>query len=146
MSVRISATDWRSGGLTPQESVEVARAFIAEGCDLLDVSTGQTTEMADPVYGRMYQTPFADRIRNETGIPTMAVGNIFEADHANSILVAGRADLVALARPHLAEPFWTLRAAAELNYDAQTWPVQYHSGRDQQRRNLDRAGLLLRQI
>ena len=146
MSVRISATDWHNDGLTPEESVEVARAFIAEGVDLLDVSTGQTSEAADPVYGRMYQTPFADRIRNETGVATMAVGNIFETDHANSILVAGRADLVALARPHLAEPFWTLRAAVELNYDAQAWPVQYHSGRDQQRRNLDRAGLLLRQI
>ena len=146
MSVRLSVTDWHTGGLTDAEGVAVAQAFKNEGVDLVDVSTGQTSTQADPVYGRMYQVPFADRIRNEIGVATLAVGNIFEADHVNSILAAGRADLVALARPHLSDPFWTLRAAAELNYDSQAWPRQYLAGRDQQHRNLDRAGQLLRQI
>jgi len=146
MSVRLSVTDWHTDGLTDAEGVAVARAFKNEGVDLVDVSTGQTSMQADPVYGRMYQVPFADRIRNEIGVATLAVGNIFEADHVNSILAAGRADLVALARPHLSDPFWTLRAAAELNYDSQVWPPQYLAGRDQQQHNLDRARQLLRQI
>jgi anthraniloyl-CoA monooxygenase len=146
MSVRLSVTDWHEDGLTDAEGVAVAQAFKNEGVDLVDVSTGQTSTHADPVYGRMYQVPFADRIRNEIGVATLAVGNIFEADHVNSILASGRADLVALARPHLSDPFWTLRAAAELNYDSQAWPPQYLAGRDQQHRNLDRTGQLLRQI
>tara|TARA_B110000263_G_scaffold116124_1_gene101191 strand:+ start:905 stop:3232 length:2328 start_codon:yes stop_codon:yes gene_type:complete len=146
MSVRLSVTDWHKDGLTDVEGVAVAQAFKNEGVDLIDVSTGQTSTQADPVYGRMYQVPFADRIRNEIGVATLAVGNIFEADHVNSILASGRADLVALARPHLSDPFWTLRAAAELNYDSQAWPPQYLAGRDQQHRNLDRTGQLLRQI
>jgi anthraniloyl-CoA monooxygenase len=146
MSVRLSVTDWHKDGLTDGDGVAVAQAFKNEGVDLVDVSTGQTSTQADPVYGRMYQVPFADRIRNEIGVATLAVGNIFEADHVNSILASGRADLVALARPHLSDPFWTLRAAAELNYDSQAWPQQYLAGRDQQHRNLDRAGQLLRQI
>ena len=146
MSVRLSVTDWHKDGLTDEDGVAVAQAFKNEGVDLVDVSTGQTSTQADPVYGRMYQVPFADRIRNEIGVATLAVGNIFEADHVNSILASGRADLVALARPHLSDPFWTLRAAAELNYDSQAWPQQYLAGRDQQHRNLDRAGQLLRQI
>jgi anthraniloyl-CoA monooxygenase len=142
MSVRISATDWCEGGVTPDESVEIARAFRAAGADLIDVSAGQTSRRARPVYGRMFQTPFADRIRNEVGIATMAVGNIFEPDHVNGIIAAGRADLCALARPHLADPYWTLHAAAQLAYDGVTWPKPYLPGRDQYRRNLERAAAL----
>ena len=138
MSVRISATDWVEGGITGADSVEIARAFRAAGADLIDVSAGQTSRLAKPVYGRMFQTPFSDRIRNEVGIATMAVGNIFEPDHVNSIIAAGRADLCALARPHLADPYWTLHAAAQLGYEL-PWPKQYLQGRDQYLRNLRRA-------
>ncbi len=105
-------TTGREGGNTPDDAVAIAKLFRAAGADLIDVSSGQTTRRARPVYGRMYQTPFADRVRNEAGIATMAVGAIFEPDHVNSILMAGRADLCALARPHLADPYWTLHAAA----------------------------------
>ena len=139
MSVRISAHDWAEGGNTPDDAVEIARLFRAAGADLIDVSSGQTTRLAQPVYGRMYQTPFADRIRNETGIATMAVGAIFEPDHVNSILMAGRADLCALGRPHLADPYWTLHAAAQLGVADAPWPVQYLSGKTQLERNLARA-------
>ena len=139
MSVRISAHDWAPGGNTPDDAVEIARWFKAAGADLIDVSSGQTTRLAKPVYGRMYQTPFSDRIRNEVGIATIAVGNIFEADHVNSIVAAGRADLCALARPHLADPYWTLHAAAELGYTEMEWPVQYLTGKAQLERNLARA-------
>ena len=114
MSVRISATDWYAGGITGDDAVEIARAFKTAGADLIDVSTGQTSPDAKPVYGRMFQTPYADRIRNEVGIATMAVGNVTEADQVNAIIAAGRADLVALGRPHLADPAWTLHAAAKL--------------------------------
>ena len=131
MSVRISATDWVPGGVDPAEAVEIARAFQAAGADLIDVSAGQTSPDAKPVYGRMFQTPFADRIRNELGIATMAVGNITEADQANSILAAGRADLVALARPHLADPHWTLHAAAAAGHHGQAWPKPYLPGKFQ---------------
>jgi anthraniloyl-CoA monooxygenase len=131
MSVRISAHDWAPGGNTPDDAVEIARLFKAAGCDVIDVSSGQTTRQAKPVYGRMYQTPFADRVRNEAGILTMAVGAIQEADHANSIIAAGRADLCAVARPHLADPAWTLHEAAKLQTRALQWPRQYESGRDQ---------------
>ena len=114
MSVRISANDWMGDlGVTPDEAVEIGRAFAAAGADLIDVSAGQTWADCQPVYGRMFQTPFADQIRNEGRLTTMAVGNIYEPDHVNSILAAGRADLVALARPHLVDPMWTLRAAAQ---------------------------------
>jgi anthraniloyl-CoA monooxygenase len=139
MSVRISAHDWAPGGNTPDDAVEIARLLKAAGADLIDVSSGQTTRLAKPVYGRMYQTPFSDRIRNEVGIATMAVGNIFEADHVNSIVAAGRADLCALARPHLADPFWTLHAAAELDYHDVHWPEQYLTGKAQLERNVQRA-------
>jgi anthraniloyl-CoA monooxygenase len=135
MSVRISACDWHPDGLTPADAVVVAQRFKEAGADLIDVSAGQTTTEAQPVYGRMFQTPFADRIRNEAGIATMAVGNIFEPDHVNSIIAAGRADLCALARPHLADPYWTLHAAAALGYDTQAWPLPYLTGRDQYLRN-----------
>ncbi len=131
MSVRISAHDWRGDdGITPDEAVEIARAFHAAGADIIDVSAGQTSIEADPVYGRMFQTPFSDRIRNAAGIPTMAVGNIYEPDHVNSILMAGRADLVCLARPHLSDPYWTLRAGAEIGDRAEKWPDPYLAGRD----------------
>ena len=139
MSVRISAHDWAEGGNTPDDAVAIAKLFRTAGADLIDVSSGQTTRAAKPVYGRMYQTPFADRVRNEAGIATMAVGAIFEPDHVNSILMAGRADLCALARPHLADPYWTLHAAAQLGVTDVEWPVQYLSGKDQLERNLARA-------
>ncbi len=112
MSVRISATDWQDGGLTGDDAVAVARAFAEAGCDLIDVSTGQTTPDAEPIYGRMFQTPFSDQIRNDAGIATMCVGAITSADQVNTIIAAGRADLVALARPHLVDPSFTLKAAA----------------------------------
>ena len=133
MSVRISATDWTDEGVTPDESVAIARAFHAAGADIIDVSAGQTTPDARPVYGRMFQTPFSDRIRNQAGLATMAVGNITDADQANGILMAGRADLVAIGRPHLADPYWTLHAATALG-DGADWPLPYHAGRDQARR------------
>lgn len=136
MSVRISAHDWAPGGNTPDDAVAMARLFKAAGCDFIDVSSGQTTRAAQPVYGRMYQTPFADRIRNEAGIRTMAVGAITEADHANSIIGAGRADLCCVARPHLADPAWTLHEAAKLQTRAIDWPRPYLSGRDQLYREL----------
>jgi anthraniloyl-CoA monooxygenase len=139
MSVRISATDWVEDGITGEDSVEIARAFAAAGADIIDVSAGQTSTRAKPIYGRMFQTPFSDRIRNGADIATMAVGNIFEPDHVNSIIAAGRADLCCLARPHLADPYWTLHAAARLGYEQIAWPVQYLSGRDQFVRNLKRA-------
>jgi anthraniloyl-CoA monooxygenase len=131
MSVRISAHDWAPGGNTADDAVEIAKLFKAEGCDFIDVSSGQTTRAAQPVYGRMYQTPFADRIRNEVGIQTIAVGAISEVDHVNSIIAAGRADLCALARPHLADPAWTLHEAARLQSQHVSWPQPYLSGRDQ---------------
>ncbi|HYC02228.1 MAG TPA: bifunctional salicylyl-CoA 5-hydroxylase/oxidoreductase [Azospirillaceae bacterium] len=138
MSVRISATDWHEDGLTADEAVTLARLFREAGVDLVDVSAGQTSAEAKPVYGRMFQTPFSDRIRNEAGVPTMAVGNIFEHDHVNSIIASGRADLVALARPHLSDPYFTLHAAAQLRHDRQPWPRQYLSGRAQYLRNVER--------
>ena len=109
------------------------------GADVIDVSAGQTSIHAKPVYGRMFQTPFSDQIRNETGLATMAVGNIYDPDHVNSILMAGRADLVCLARPHLANPYWTLHAAARLGYDGVAWPAPYLRGRDQLRRLASRG-------
>ncbi|MDQ0465724.1 anthraniloyl-CoA monooxygenase [Caulobacter ginsengisoli] len=138
MSVRLSATDWVEEGLSPQDSVTIARAFADAGCDLIDVSAGQTSPDAQPVYGRMFQTPLSDRIRNEAGVATMAVGNIYETDHVNSILAAGRADLCALARPHLADPNWTLRAAAEQGWFGAPPPIQYLAGFAQLARNLER--------
>jgi anthraniloyl-CoA monooxygenase len=138
MSVRISATDWAEGGVDGNESVEIARAFAQAGADIIHVSAGQTSPLARPVYGRMFQTPFSDRIRNEAGVPTIAVGNITEADQINSIIAAGRADLCALARPHLSDPNFTLHAAAELGYGAQPWPVQYLAGKRQLERETAR--------
>jgi anthraniloyl-CoA monooxygenase len=135
MSVRISATDWTDGGITGEDAVAVARAFAEAGCDLIDVSTGQTVAGAEPVYGRMYQTPFSDQIRNDAGLATMCVGAITSADQVNTIIAAGRADLCALARPHLVDPAFTIRAAAWYGAPDQHCPVQYRSGRDQLYRN-----------
>jgi anthraniloyl-CoA monooxygenase len=135
ISVRISATDWVGAeGNTGDDAVEIARAFAAAGADLIDVSAGQTSMRAQPVYGRMFQTPLADQVRNAVPIATMAVGNITEPDHVNSIVLAGRADLCCLARPHLADPHWTLRAAAQLGYEGMQWPSQYLSGGEQMNR------------
>ncbi|MCB0354577.1 MAG: hypothetical protein KDD64_13670, partial [Bdellovibrionales bacterium] len=131
LSVRISATDWVDGGITIEDSVEVARMFVEHGADIIDVSAGQVTPLQKPVYGRMFQTPFADRIRSELNVSVMAVGNIFEPDHVNGIIASGRADLCLLARPHLADPHWTLHAAAEFQYQEQFWPPQYLSGKQQ---------------
>ena len=138
MSVRISAHDWAPGGNTGDDAVAIARLFKAAGCDVMDVSTGQTTRAAKPMYGRMYQTPFADRIRNEVGIQTMAVGAISESDQVNSIIAAGRADLCAIARPHLADPAWTLIQATKLQSRDASWPLPYLSGRDQLYREVSR--------
>lgn len=138
MSVRISAHDWAPGGNTPDDAVAMARLFKDAGCDFIDVSSGQTTRAARPVYGRMYQTPFADRIRNEVGIGAIAVGAITDADQANSIIAAGRADLCAVARPHLADPAWTLHQAAQLESRDVDWPVQYLAGRDQMYREISK--------
>jgi anthraniloyl-CoA monooxygenase len=130
LSVRISATDWVDGGFDADDAVAFARLLVAHGVDLVDVSTGQTTPDARPAYGRSYQTPFSDRIRNEVGVPTIAVGAISSADDVNSIVLAGRADLCALARPHLYDPAWTLHAAADQEYagPGAVWPVQYRAG------------------
>ena len=135
LSVRISANDWLGpDGVTPADAVRIAQMFAAVGADIIDVSAGQTSADAQPVYGRMFQTPFSDRIRNEAGLATMAVGNITDADQVNSILMAGRADLVCLARPHLANPYWTLHAAIAQGDTGTEWPKPYRSGRDQMQR------------
>ncbi len=139
LSARISACDWAQGGLSEEDLLAIGRALKQAGADVLDVSTGQTVADQQPVYGRMWQTPFADKVRNEISIPTIAVGNIFEADHVNSIIAAGRADLCALARPHLSNSAWTLSAAAEQKFHDQRWPDPYLSGKTQLERNLERA-------
>ncbi len=142
MSVRISAHDWAPGGNTDDDAVAMARLFKAAGCDVIDVSSGQTTRAARPIYGRMYQTPFADRIRNEVGVQTMAVGAISESDQVNSIIAAGRADLCAIARPHLANPAWTLHEAAKMQSRHVEWPLPYLSGRDQLYREISKQNSL----
>ncbi len=131
MSVRISAHDWVEGGTTPADAVEIARAFKSAGADMIDCSSGQVSKAENPVYGRMFQTPFADRIRNEAGIATIAVGAISEADHVNSIIAAGRADLCAVARPHLANPAWTLTEAARIGWKQVPWPAPYRAAKPQ---------------
>jgi anthraniloyl-CoA monooxygenase len=138
ISVRLSCHDWFPGGNTADDAVAIARLFKAAGADIIDCSSGQVVAQQKPVYGRMYQTPFADRIRNEVGIPTVAVGAIFEADHVNMVIAAGRADLCAIARPHLANPAWTLYEAARIGHNDIAWPQQYLSGRRQFETNLKR--------
>ncbi|WP_230530847.1 bifunctional salicylyl-CoA 5-hydroxylase/oxidoreductase [Microvirga roseola] len=135
MSVRISATDWAEGGVTGEDAVEIARAFSEHGVDLVDISTGQTVREARPIYGRMFQTPFSDQVRNEAQVATMCVGNITTADQVNTILAAGRADLVALGRPHLVDPFFTMKAAAWYGATDIHCPPQYLAGKDQIVRN-----------
>lgn len=139
MSVRVSATDWVEDGITADEAVAIAQAFVAAGADIIHVSTGQTTTDAKPVFGRLWQTPYSDGIRNEARVPTITVGNITEADQVNSIIAAGRADLVAIGRPHLADSQWTLHAAAQLGFAGMSWPVQYYLGRVQLEREVQRA-------
>jgi len=138
MSVRISATDWVEGGITPADAVEIAKAFKAAGADMIDCSAGQVSKQEKPVFGRMWQTPFADRVRQEAGIATIAVGAISEADHVNSIIAAGRADLCAIARPHLANPAWTLSEAAKIGYTAMAWPKPYFMAKSQLEANFAR--------
>jgi anthraniloyl-CoA monooxygenase len=146
MSVRISAHDWVPGGISPDDAVEIARLFKAEGADVIDCSSGQVSKAERPVYGRMFQVPFSDRIRNEAGVPTIAVGNIYEGDHINTIIAAGRADLCAVARPHLADPAWTLHEAAKQGYAEAWWPAPYLGGKIQLERNLARAAQLALQV
>jgi anthraniloyl-CoA monooxygenase len=142
MSVRISAHDWAPGGTTPDDATQVAKLFQDAGADIIHVSSGQVVKEEKPVYGRMFQVPFSDQIRNELHVPTITVGNIFEADHVNTIIAAGRADLCALARPHLADPAWTLHAAAEQGVKDIVWPKQYVGGKVQLERNLERVAQL----
>jgi anthraniloyl-CoA monooxygenase len=142
ISVRLSCNDWFPGGNTADDAVAIARLFKAAGADIIDCSSGQVVADQKPVYGRMYQTPFADRIRNEVGIPTVAVGAIFEADHVNMVIAAGRADLCAVARPHLADPAWTLHEAAKIGHAEISWPLPYLSGRSQYEANLKRAAAM----
>src|SRR3979411_2671115 len=134
MSVRISATDWAEGGITGDDAVAIARAFGEAGVDLVDVSTGQTVRDAQPIYGRMFQTPFSEQVRNEARVATMCVGNITTSDQVNTILAAGRADLVALGRPHLVDPAFTLKAAAWYGAEI-ACPPQYLAGKEQIFRN-----------
>jgi len=140
------ATDWVPGGFSDDDAVAFARMLATHGCDIVDVSSGQVSSQERPAYGRSYQTPFADRIRNETGMPTIAVGAISSYDDVNTIVLAGRADLCALARPHLYDPHWTLHAAAEQDYTDAEWVAPYRAGsrrppagRDPVRKELDRA-------
>jgi hypothetical protein len=138
-SLERDVRDWVEDGLTGDDAVEIARAFVDAGADVIHVSTGQTTPAAQPVYGRLYQTPYSDRIRNEARVPTIAVGNVTEPDQVNGIIAAGRADMVALGRPHLSDPHWTLHAATSLGYGGQPWPRQYYLGRVQSEREAERA-------
>jgi len=141
MSVRISAHDWMGDvGVSEDEAVEIARAFHVAGADIIDVSSGQTSHESQPRPGRMFQAPLSDQIRNVLGIATLAVGNIYEADHVNSIIAAGRADLACLARPHLADPNWIMRAAAQLGYRGKgvSEQKQYFMGYRQLHTNLQR--------
>lgn len=134
ISVRISATDWVDGGITDDDVMAMSTIFADHGADLIDVSTGQTSVAAAPAYGRLYQTPFSDRIRNVLGIPTITVGAVASVDDVNTIVLSGRADLCAIARPHLVDPYWTLNAALDQGYRAGPMPKQYRSGRSARRR------------
>ena len=146
LSVRISATDWAEGGLSDADCLAIAREFVAAGVDLVDVSTGQTVADASPVYGRMFQLPWADMIRNEAGVAVMCVGNITSADQVNTIIAAGRADLVALGRPHLTDPFFTLHAAAAYGVRDVACPPQYRWGQDAALRNAAKDQAELREL
>ena len=139
ISVRISATDWAPGGTTVDEAVEIGRRLQAAGADLVDVSSGEVTPAQKPVYGRLYQTPMADRIRNEAGVPTIAVGAISDADQINGVIASGRADLCAVGRPHLADAAWLLRECARLGWTDIAWPAPYAWGKDPLERSFARA-------
>jgi anthraniloyl-CoA monooxygenase len=139
ISVRLSCHDWAEGGNTPDDAAIFAAMFKAAGADLIDCSSGQVVKEEKPVYGRLFQTPFSDKLRNEVGVATIAVGAISEADHANSILAAGRADLCAIARPHLADPSWTLHEASKIGLGGIAWPKQYYSAKGQYEANLARG-------
>jgi anthraniloyl-CoA monooxygenase len=139
ISVRLSCHDWTEGGNTPDDALVFSRMFREAGADLIDCSSGQVSKAERPVYGRLFQTPFADQIRNEGAVATIAVGAISEADHANSIIAAGRADLCAIARAHLADPSWTIHEAAKIGANIVPWPKQYVSARAQYEANLARA-------
>jgi anthraniloyl-CoA monooxygenase len=139
MSVRLSCHDWTDGGNSPEDAAIFAAMFKQAGADLIDCSSGQVSKEEKPVYGRLFQTPFSDKIRNEISIPTIAVGAISEADHANSIIAAGRADLCAVARPHLADSAWTLHEAAKIGLIDIPWPKQYRMAKMQYETNLARA-------
>jgi len=139
MSVRISANDWVPGGLTPEDATIVARLFKAAGADIIDCSSGQVSKAERPVYGRMFQVPLSDRIRSDANVSTIAVGNIYEGDQVNTIIASGRADLCAVARPHLADPAWTLHEAAKQGFSDVWWPHPYFLGKLQLERNLARA-------
>ncbi|RFB75640.1 bifunctional salicylyl-CoA 5-hydroxylase/oxidoreductase [Methylovirgula sp. 4M-Z18] len=139
ISVRLSCHDWTDGGNTPEDAATFANMFKKAGADLIDCSSGQVWKEEKPVYGRLFQTPFSDKIRNEIGIPTIAVGAISEADHANSIIAAGRADLCAVARPHLADPAWVLHEAAKIGLKSVPWPKQYMAAKYQYEANLSRT-------
>jgi anthraniloyl-CoA monooxygenase len=141
VSVRLSATDWAEGGLSESDVIVIARALVAAGADILDISSGQTVPHQRPVYGRMWQTPLADMVRNLAGVPTIAVGNISDFDQVNSIIASGRADLCAIARPHLAHPSWTLAAAAAQGYADQWWPEPYRPAKRQLERAAERAAV-----
>ena len=131
MSVRISATDWAEGGLDETDLLTICAAFKQAGVDVINVSTGQTVSFEKPVYGRMFQVPFADKIKHRVGIPTIVAGNITNADQVNTVVLSGRADLVALARPHLNNAQFTADAAARLGFEQQHWPNPYMSGKFQ---------------
>jgi anthraniloyl-CoA monooxygenase len=146
MSVRISATDWAPGGLAGEDLIALTRMLKEAGCDMIDCSTGQTVPDQKPVYGRMYQAPYADWVRNEVGIATMTVGAVTSADQVNTLLASGKADLVALARPHLANPYFTLQASAWYQHTGQYWPPQYLTGRDQAFRNAARERVELKDL
>ena len=143
ISIRLSCNDWVNGGTTPEDATQFARAFKEAGADLIDSSSGQVWHDDKPIYGRMYQTPFSDRIRNEVGIATIAVGAITDSDQCNSIIAAGRADLCALARPHLADPAWVLHEAAKMGVRTVPWPKQYASGKQQYETLLSRQAALI---
>ena len=146
MSVRLSATDWKEGGITGDDSVEIARAFSEHGADLMDVSTGQTVPDAKPIFGRMFQTPFAEQIRNEAKVKTIAVGNITSADQVNTILAAGRADLVAIGRPHLTHPSIAMQASADYGFTGNFCPRQYFPGYEADLRNAQREREELKEL
>jgi anthraniloyl-CoA monooxygenase len=146
MSVRISASDWAPGGLSGEDLIALTRLLKDAGCDMIDCSSGQTVPHQKPVYGRMYQAPFSDWVRNEVGIATMTVGAVTTPDQVNTLLAAGKADLVALARPHLTNPYFTLQASAWYQHAAQYWPPQYLSGRDQAFRNAVRERAELKDL